>query len=129
MVYRRITIILIYERHTFQNIDLHCMIKSLKNQISATMIEDLHYIISLLVILIYFTLLFCALMYICEEGCKFRDEQTVMEMETLKENLENNKNSRTKTFNVLNYRNIYGNTNQSSIDLVNSSFVSDVINV
>ena len=68
-------------------------------------------------------------MYICEEGCKFRDEQTVMEMETLKENLENNKNSRTKTFNVLNYRNIYGNTNQSSIDLVNSSFVSDVINV
>ena len=97
--------------------------------LAATMVEDLHHIISLLVILIYFTLLVCALMYICEEGCKFHDDEMVIEMETLKENLELNKNSRTKTFSVLNYRNINGNTIQSSMDLLNSPIVSDVINV
>ena len=93
------------------------------------MIEDLDNIACLVILFSYFILVFCAIISICEAGCNCHDEQIVMEMKILKEKSELNRSSREKTFNALNYRNIYGNTKQSSIDLVISPIVSDVINV
>ena len=96
---------------------------------AVTMIEDLDNIACLVILFSYFILVFCAIISIYEAGCNCHDEQIVMEMKILKETPELDRSSREKTFNALYYRNIYGNTTQTSEELVNSQIISDAIRV